>query len=105
MNTGEIDSVLGRDSLSSMIFGGEIAADEFGRLFLTLPPFFCGELSQRLTSIRTLVACVPFFFLLCWVFYSYGLPIEMYPSIQSIVGQLSVTNSLTQLQDMNTDVC
>ena len=36
---------------------------------------------------------------------SYGFPIEMYPNIQSTIGLLPVTSSLTQLQRLNTDVC
>ena len=93
MNTRKIDSVLGEGGLSSLIFGGAMTADEFESVFPTLPPSSFVVNSHD----SSLVGCVPFFPYYFALFYSYGLPIEMYLSIQSIFGLLPVTNSLTQL--------
>ena len=98
MNTRDVNSVLGGDSLSSMILGGAMAADQFGKVFLTLPPsfFVVNSHDSSLPGEHWLAVyhSSPYY---AEIFYSYGLPIEMYPIIQFTVGLFPVTNSLTTL--------
>ena len=106
MNTKEINSLLSRDNLSSTLFGGAMAADEFSRVFLfsTNSSFVVNSHVSSLPGEHWLAVycCTPYY---VEFFDSYGLPVEMYPLIHSTLDPLPITSNSTQLQCLSTDVC
>ena len=105
MNTKEINFLLNRDILSSTLFGGAMAADEFNRVFpFSTNSFFV--VNSHVSSLPgehwlAVYFCSPYY---VEFFYSYGLPVEMYLLIHSTLDPLPITSNSTQLQRLGTDV-
>ena len=82
-----------------------MAADKFGRAFPFSSHFFF-VVNSYISSLPVehwlaVYCCSPYY---AEFFFSYGLPVEIYPLIHSTLDLLPITSNSTQLQHLGIDV-